>query len=339
MLGRLAARGHPPAVWARLGPLVAQALAGETDDDPAALRGRHGRLRVDLQPRPARRRVVAAHDDLARHHRADGRRGGASDAKGRLQAILDHSPMAIYMRDLEQRWIVANAETCGIIGKSAEELLGRPMAEAFPPESRALAANDREVIESGEPQSFDELVADARTGEPRHVWSLKFPVRDTRGLRHRARRRVARRDRRERTPRELAAARALFEAAFAPRPSACSSAASSRRHDRGHRVQPRVRGMLGRDAAELLGRVRGEIVHPDDLPLRRRMIDDVLAGRPAARRAALPASRRARDLGAPRAEPHARPRRRAPDRRAGRRHLRAQALRGPAPAPRRPRPR
>ena len=41
-----------------------------------------------------------------------------ADASGRLQAILDHSPMAIYMRDIDQRWIVANPETCAILGKS-----------------------------------------------------------------------------------------------------------------------------------------------------------------------------------------------------------------------------
>ena len=33
--------------------------------------------------------------------------------------------MAIYLRDREQRWVVANAETCAIIGKTAEELVGR----------------------------------------------------------------------------------------------------------------------------------------------------------------------------------------------------------------------
>ena len=73
--------------------------------------------------------------------------------------------MAIYMRDLDERWIVANAETCGIMGCAPGELIGHPMAEAFPPEVYdRLSANDREVLASRAPQSFDEVVVDARTG-------------------------------------------------------------------------------------------------------------------------------------------------------------------------------
>ena len=102
-----------------------------------------------------------------------------AEANARLEAVLDHSPMAIYMRDLDQRWIVANAETCAIMGKRPEELIGRPMAEAFEPELfEKLAANDRRVMRGGVAVSFDETVPDARTSTPRHVWSLKFPIRD-----------------------------------------------------------------------------------------------------------------------------------------------------------------
>ncbi len=135
-----------------------------------------------------------------------------AEANAQFQAILDHSPMAIYLRDREQRWVVTNAETCGFIGKSAEELAGRTMAETLTPDwVERMGAHDREVMETGEAQSFEEFAPDARTGETRHFWSQKFPVRDTRGEIVGVGGVSLDVTDRERAARELAAARALFE--------------------------------------------------------------------------------------------------------------------------------
>jgi len=206
-----------------------------------------------------------------------------SEAKARLQAVLDHSPMAIYMRDLDQRWIVANAETCGILGKSAADLLGRPMAETFPPDiCELLAANDREVLASGEAQSFDEFVEDARSGQKRNVWSIKFPVRDAKGSTIGLGGVSLDVTERERNARELAAARGLFETVFESGP--VGMIISCVQEDRSTEIVKcnlAFAQMLGRKPEELLGEVQREIVHPDDQPLREAMIDDVLAGRPA----------------------------------------------------------
>jgi PAS domain S-box-containing protein len=135
MVGKPARETLRPPVWERVGPLVLEALAGKTTT--IRQRSEDGIAVYESTFSPVRRdaRVVAAtmtSRDITAQMVAEGE---LSEAKGRLQAILDHSPMAIYMRDLEQRWIVANAETCGIMGKAAAEMLGRPMAEAFPPEA------------------------------------------------------------------------------------------------------------------------------------------------------------------------------------------------------------
>ena len=83
----------------------------------------------------------------------------------------------------------------------------------------------------------------------------------------------------ERTTRELDAARALFETTFA---SAPIGMLLGRALDDGSvevvRCNPAFAAMLGREPEELLG-AGAASVHPDDLGARRRMLDDVLAGR------------------------------------------------------------
>ena len=178
-----------------------------------------------------------------------------SEAKGRLQAILDHSPMAIYMRDLEQRWVVANRETCGILGMTAEQLVGHPMSEAFPPDvfEQLRRPTTASVMASGEQASFDELVrtrAPARcgtsgrssspcatpSGRVTGLGGVSLDVTD-----------------RERTQRELVAARSLFEAAFA---SALVGMLISRIHDDGTPDGRRVQRGVRADARERAGRHR-----------------------------------------------------------------------------------
>ena len=215
MLGKRVEEAMPGPVSKRLTPLFRQALAGQTitihqrsEDATAFYESTFSPVRVSG-------RIVAAtmtSRDITAQKLAEEK---LSEANARLEAVLDHSPMAIYMRDLDQRWIVANAETCAIMGKRPEELIGRPMAEAFEPELfEELAANDRRVMRGGVAVSFDETVPDARTSTPRHVWSLKFPIRDAGGAVVGLGGVSLDVTDRERDARELAAARELFERMF-----------------------------------------------------------------------------------------------------------------------------
>jgi diguanylate cyclase (GGDEF)-like protein/PAS domain S-box-containing protein len=283
MIGQTLRQVMPVEVWQRLEPLCLQALAGETITFQQASLDGKAVYESTFSPVVREGSVAGAtmtSRDITAQKAAEAELAKAS---GRLQAILDHSPMAIYMRDTEQRWIVANPETCGILGKTNGQLLGNRLSDTVPPELCAhLAAHDRQVLSSGNDMSFDETVPDARTGKERHVWSLKFPVRDAE-------------DRivglggvsldvtdRERVARELAAARSLFETAFS---SAPVGMVVSRVHEDGSieviQCNPAFADMLGREPSELLGAVGPAIVHPDDLSIRRRMLDNVLAGRPA----------------------------------------------------------
>jgi diguanylate cyclase (GGDEF)-like protein/PAS domain S-box-containing protein len=283
MIGRRTPDVMPAAVWERLGPLYTQALAGKTitfeqrSDDKSAV--------YESTVSPVRRdgRVVAGtmtSRDITAQKAAERE---LSEASGRLQAILDNSPMAIHLRDLDQHWVVANAEACGFIGKPAGQLLDRSLLDTLPADVvEQMAAHDREVIASGEARSFDEFAADSRTGEMRHFWSQKFPVLDSEGQIVGVGGVSLDVTDRERATRELASARALFETVFA---SAPVGMLVSRVFDDGNtsviQCNPAFARMLGREPDELLGPVGPVILHPDDQPVRQRMIGDVLAGRPA----------------------------------------------------------
>ncbi|HEY3614654.1 MAG TPA: PAS domain S-box protein, partial [Gaiellales bacterium] len=283
MTGRPAGDSMRPAAWTRMSPLVMQALDGQTVTIRQRSEDRTAVYESTFAPIRRGGRILAAtmtSRDITGQVDAE---EALSQATGRLQAVLEHSPMAIYMRDLDERWIVANAETCGIMGRSASDLLGKPMAEAFAPEVyELLSANDREVIASQRAQSFEELVTDARTGIERNVWSLKFPVRDAAGTVIGLGGVSLDVTERERATRELAAARGLFETVFE---SAPVGMLVSRLHEDGHSEVVQCNfafaSMLGRHPSELLGEVGAEIVHPDDLELRERMLLELQSGRNA----------------------------------------------------------
>ena len=290
MIGRRTDEVMPPEVWARLGPLFARALAGETVT--IQQRSQDGAAVYESTFSPVRQdgHVVAGtmtSRDITAQVTAEAELAEANaqfaDANAQFQAILDHSPMAIYLRDREQRWVVTNAETCGDHRQAAEELAGRTMAETVVARAAVerMAAHDREVMETGEAQSFDESVPDAphrrdapllvaasspsaTPGEIVGVGGVSLDVTE-----------------RERAARELAAARALFETAFDVRTRRhARQPRLQRRHGRGHRVQPRLRAHA-RPRPRRAPRPRRHVDRaPDDLPTRQRMLDDVLAGRP-----------------------------------------------------------
>ena len=290
MLGRRTDEVLPPPVWARLAPLYAQALAGETVTIHQTSQDGEAVYESTFSPILRDGQVIAGtmtSRDITAQAKAEEELAQANaqfaEANAQFQAILDHSPTAIYLRDRDQRWVVTNAETCGSSAPRPRSSSAARWRRRSAPEWVGQAiAHDREVVQTGQATSFDEYVRDARTGETRHLWSHKFPVRDSAGRIVGVGGVSLDVTDRERAARELAAARSLFETAFASAPvgmlvsriyddntvdviecnpafAACSAA-----------TRPTSSAVLGTF-----------IVHPDDLPLRKRMIEDLLAGRPA----------------------------------------------------------
>lgn len=115
-----------------------------------------------------RRRVAALEDALAQRDRL-------------LQAIVDHVPGLVYVRETEA-WTITliNRVGAGFLGGRPEEIVGRPEADFFPPETvAAWRANDLRIVAAGEPIEQEET-APHHDGVHTHR-SVKFPIRDGQG--------------------------------------------------------------------------------------------------------------------------------------------------------------
>ncbi|WP_437586188.1 AAA family ATPase [Sorangium sp. So ce1000] len=92
-----------------------------------------------------------------------------------LQAIVDNSAAAIYLKDREGRYLLVNRQVGNLAGLTSHELLGKTDAELFRGANiEALRDNDRRVLDGGEPLEFEEeMMVD---GELRTYLSVKFPL-------------------------------------------------------------------------------------------------------------------------------------------------------------------
>ena len=93
-----------------------------------------------------------------------------------FRSVVDSSPDAIFAKDLEGRYILANREWLRIVGKSVDEALLHTDAEVFAQAAEAIVANDRRVIADNRVAQFEEFVATV-DGERTYL-SIKGPLRD-----------------------------------------------------------------------------------------------------------------------------------------------------------------
>jgi PAS domain S-box-containing protein len=98
----------------------------------------------------------------------------------RLKPILDDAPVVVFARDLEGRYLYVNLAFQKLLGKGAEEIIGRTMEEVLPPEvAGTIRDSDRQVIEQGHGVVV-EAMAVYGSG-PRTIMNFKFPVPDAGG--------------------------------------------------------------------------------------------------------------------------------------------------------------
>ncbi len=97
-----------------------------------------------------------------------------------LLAVTEGTPDAVYLKDLEGRYLQLNAAACRVLGKERDEVLGKDDTALFPAEdARRVMEGDRRVLAGGAPQTYEELITIG--GEPRTFLSTKGPVRDPQG--------------------------------------------------------------------------------------------------------------------------------------------------------------
>jgi PAS domain S-box-containing protein len=99
------------------------------------------------------------------------------ESEQQLAAFFDNAPVIVWVKDLEGRFLRVNRYAERTLGKSAEEFVGRTVADLYPgAEADPYTSNDQKVIAAGAAMEFREQLALA--DGPHTFQVFKFPLRD-----------------------------------------------------------------------------------------------------------------------------------------------------------------
>jgi len=105
------------------------------------------------------------------------------ESEARFASFMRYLPALVFFRDAEGRYVYVNEAWEKLSGKTAQEVLGRPVDEVLPPEeARTILEEDAQILRGEELLwNQERLVLDGRES-----WWIasKFPVRDAQGRVH-----------------------------------------------------------------------------------------------------------------------------------------------------------
>ncbi len=102
------------------------------------------------------------------------------ESEGRLQSILDHSPAVVYLKNLENRYLLVNRKFEKLFNFAKGEVRGKTDGDIFPESTaRAFRENDQKVLAAGRAMQLEET-APLEDGMHTYI-SVKFPVLGTSG--------------------------------------------------------------------------------------------------------------------------------------------------------------
>jgi PAS domain S-box-containing protein len=98
-----------------------------------------------------------------------------------LRAVVGFVSEAMFIKDLQGRYLLVNAAGAELLGRSADEVIGKDDFELIPhATAEAVRRSDRDIISNGTPQTFEETL-DIDGSAPRHFLTRKAPYRDING--------------------------------------------------------------------------------------------------------------------------------------------------------------
>ncbi len=104
----------------------------------------------------------------------------AATFRAQLEAIFDHAPVQMGLKDRDGRWLRANRRFLEAANKTESEVIGRLPTEIH---GQAVGSGgealDREVLETGQPA--DRMITARVKGVDREIWDMKVPVRGKSG--------------------------------------------------------------------------------------------------------------------------------------------------------------
>jgi PAS domain S-box-containing protein len=137
-----------------------------------------------LQAEIARLRAQIAGLD---HQVADAKRqqfqaeSALKDKTTLFEQLIEHSPVAIYVKNKDGRYLLANQRAASNIGYDCDAMIGKTDLELLPSDQAEVATqwclNDQEVIATGTSLEREERVT--QNDETLVLLTVKFPIRDS----------------------------------------------------------------------------------------------------------------------------------------------------------------
>ena len=104
-----------------------------------------------------------------------------SSAEERMQGIMDYSPAAIYLKDIDGHFIFLNKKVADLHQMSRIEMIGKTLHDILPKETAdEMRRNDIEVISLEKPIKYEENTP--QKDGLHHYISIKFPLFDKDGV-------------------------------------------------------------------------------------------------------------------------------------------------------------
>ncbi|GFK93198.1 Sporulation kinase E [Fundidesulfovibrio magnetotacticus] len=100
--------------------------------------------------------------------------------KNLLHSVVEGTSDAVFVKNFQGVYVLANSETARVLGRTLHEVLGHDDADLFPPEeARRIMEHDQSIMAMADSRQYEETLSTA-DGE-RIFLSTKGPVRDEQG--------------------------------------------------------------------------------------------------------------------------------------------------------------
>jgi PAS domain S-box-containing protein len=122
-------------------------------------------------------RMLGCHLDVTELKRAE---QALRESHGLLKAVIESTPDAVFVKDLEGRYLMMNSAGARFLAKSVGEVIGKSDRDVFPPGARqVIRERELQVMATGQEQTFEQTVTVA--GVARTYLSTKSAFRDAQG--------------------------------------------------------------------------------------------------------------------------------------------------------------